>query len=172
MNAKSLLIPVAAFAVTATSVSAFNPDVLTKAGLSDQQISAFEEAHDLRHDGDRERAREVLVEAGIDMDTMENIREAMHEAKKAHREAMHEALETDDYEAFLEAIADSPLADIITSEADYELFKEAHELREAGEIDEAKAIMGELGFEPSEHMGKHGMRGHGKKHGHHREEAE
>ena len=63
----------------------------------------------------------------------------------AAREAVHTALEEDDYRAFKAAIADSPLADIITSRADFEQFQEAHRLRQAGNWDEAEDIMDELG---------------------------
>ena len=39
MNIKSVLIPVAAFAVTVSGVSAFNSDLLERAGLTEEQIS-------------------------------------------------------------------------------------------------------------------------------------
>ena len=160
MNAKTLLIPIAAFAVTVTGASAFNGEVLKEAGLNDDQISAFEEARELRKEGDKEGARDIIIEAGIDQDTMESVREAM----KAHRDEMRSAIDTavanNDYEAFLTAIADSPLADIITSEEDFKLFSEAHELKEAGDREGAHAIMEELGFEKpmfGHHRGHKGM---------------
>ena len=157
-TAKSLLIPIAAFAVTVTGVSAFNEDVLEKAGLSKDQISAFEEAHELRKDGDKEGARDILMDAGIDLETMHNVREVMHKHREAMKNDIDEAIENNDYEAFLSAIEGSPLADIINSESDFELFKEAHELKMTGDHKEAHEIMEELGFE-------HKMNGLG----HHRE---
>lgn len=153
MNGKSLLIPIAAFALTVTGAQAFSTDVLEKAGLSEEQISAFEEAKELREEGDKDGARDILAEAGVDQDTMESIRQAMKEEHHAHKTAVDEAVEAGDYEAFKDAIQDSPLADIITSEADFELFVEAHEHREA-----ARAIMEELGLEKGERgqfMGHH-----------------
>lgn len=155
MQAKTLLIPIAAFALSATGVSAFNSDVLQKAGLSQEQIQAFETAHELRKEGDKEKARDVLAEAGIDLSTMESVREAMHEHKDALRSAIHEAVLNDDFSAFTIAIADSPLSEIVTTEADFELFKEAHLLHEEGAHQEARAIMEELGFEP--HMHGHAL---------------
>ena len=142
MNAKALLIPIAAFAVTVTGASAFNSEILEKAGLNSEQISAFEEAHELREDGDREGARDILTEAGLDEDTLKSIREAFQEERETKRSAINEAVEDGDYDAFTKAIEGSPLADIITSEDDFELFKEAHEHRAA-----AREIMEELGFE-------------------------
>lgn len=155
MNAKALLIPIAAFAVTVTGVQAYNSDILERAGLNDTQIAAFEEARELREEGDKDGARDILVGAGVDADTMSAIREAMHEERDAMHQAMEAALEDDDYDAFKEAIEGSPLADIITSEADFALFKEAHEHREA-----ARDIMEELGF-PEGERGM-GMGGHHK----------
>jgi tetratricopeptide (TPR) repeat protein len=146
MEAKALLIPLAAFALSATGVSAFNSDVLQKAGLTQEQISAFEQAHELRRDGDKDAAREVLQEAGIDLQTMESVREAIHKYKEAVRSAVDEAVENNDYEAFKIAIEDSPLADIITTQEDFELFSEAHKLHEEGEHQAAHEIMEDLGF--------------------------
>lgn len=160
MNSKSLLIPVAAFAVAVTGVQAFNTAVLEEAGLTDDQIEAFEEAKELRKDGDRDGARDVLSNAGIDEETLKSLREAMREHRAERRELIHEALENNDYDAFQDAVEGSPLADIITTEDDFEIFKEAHELREAGEREEAKAIMTELGFDGKKHKGKRGHRGH------------
>lgn len=159
MQSKSLLIAIAAFAVTTTGVSAFSGGVLDRANLTEEQRVALEEAHELRQSGDKDAARDLLVEAGIDEEVLHSLREAAHEA----RSEMHEAVEAGDYERFKELVVDSPLADVITSEADFDLFVEAHELRAAGEYDEAKEILDELGIERPEHGPKHG-RGFG---GHH-----
>ena len=145
-TAKALLIPVASFAVTVTGVSAFNSQVLEEAGLSNEEISAFEEARELHMEGNKDAARDVLAEAGIDLDTMHKVRMAMHEHKKEMRSAVDEAVKAKDFAAFVEAVEGSPLKDIVTTEADFNLFVEAHELREAGEREEAKKIMEELGF--------------------------
>ncbi len=160
MNAKALLIPLAAFAVTATGVSAFNSQVLEDAGLSGNQISAFEEAHERRKEGDRDGARGILEGAGIDLETLENIREAHREYRHGHQEAIHSAVEANDYGAFKDAIEDSPLKDIITTESDFDKFVEAYTLREEGEYDAAKDILTDLGIERHHGVGGHG-RGHG-----------
>lgn len=157
MKAKALLIPIAAFALSATGVSAFNSEVLHKAGLTDDQISAFETAHELRKDGDIDGARDVLKDAGIDLAAMEAMRQAMHAHKNEMRSAMHDAIGNNSYEEFRSAIEGSPLADIITTEEDFELFKEAHEYKEQGEHEKVKEIMNELGF-------KHPEKGHAFRH--------
>lgn len=165
---KQIMIPVAAFAVTVTGASAFNSDLLDKidVDLTDSQISALEEAHELRIDGaDREEVKNYLEENGIDEDTMKEVREAVHEVRHESREALREAVENDDYDAFLTAITDTPLADAIDSESDFETFKEAHELRQAGDHEGAQELMAELGIEKPEGRGDrggHGPRGQGK----------
>lgn len=163
MNPKSLLIPIAAFAVTVTGAQAFNSDVLVRAGLDETQIAAFEQARELRKGGDKEGARDVLIEAGVDENTVAAVRDAMHKERDAMHEAMEIALEANDYDAFKTAIEGSPLADIITTEADFLLFKEAHDHREA-----ARDIMEELGIKGGERgvdNGRH-LGGFGMKHGH------
>lgn len=148
MQAKTLLIPIAAFALSATGVSAFNSDVLHRAGLSEAQIHAFETAHELRKEGDVTKARDVLAQAGIDLSTMESVREAMHEHKDAMRMAIDAAVANNDLQAFKIAVAGSPLQEIVTTQEEFDLFREAHMLHEEGEHKEARKIMEDLGFEP------------------------
>lgn len=143
MHSKSLLIAIAAFAVTATGVHAYGgPKVLNRAGLNDEQVEAIEVARGLRQAGDLMAARNKLVEAGITEETLRSVHMARLEAKTA----IHEALEKGNYEAFKEAIVDSPLADIITTKEDFEQFKQAHALKLKGEWKESRLIMDELGF--------------------------
>ncbi len=152
MQSKSLLIAIAAFAVTTTGVYAYGGgDILEKAGLSEEQKSALEQAHELRKSGDVEAARDVLVEAGID----ENVLRAIHQARHEGRKNMHEALAAGDYDAFKTAIAGSPLAEIITTEADFEQFKQAHALKDEGELEEAKILFDELGVDMNEKRQRH-----------------
>lgn len=164
---KQIMIPVAAFAVTVTGASAFTGDgyMLDKLDiLSSDEQAAFEEAREIRETS-RAEARQVLEDAGIDDERMEEIHTAMREAREAHRAEIDQILEDGDYDAFVEAVADSPLAEQITSEADFEKFVEAHELRQAGDFTGAQAIMDELGIERPQRgpgMGsKHGGRGMG-----------
>ncbi len=157
MQSKSLLIAIAALALTATGVQAYGGSkLLTRAGLTEDQQSALEEAHTLRQEGDFVAARDTLVEAGIDEDVLRSLRDSMHES----RAAVHAALEDGDYEAFKDAIIDTPLADSITTEEEFELFREAHELRRAGDREGADEIFNELGIETPTHrpymMGRHG----------------
>lgn len=127
MQSKSLLIAIAAFAVTATGVHAYSgPQMMNRVGLTKVQKDAIEEAQELRAAGDHTAARDRLVAAGI---TDEHLR-AMYRVANETRTAIHQAIQDKDYEAFKKAVAGLPLADIVTSEADFKQFCEAHELRE------------------------------------------
>lgn len=153
MQSKSLLIAIAAFAVTTTGVHAFaDREMLNRAGLSEEQVLAFEEAKELRRAGDKGAARDVLLEAGV----TEDVLRSLHGVAKQVKEGRHEALEANDYEAFLSEIAGTPLADIITSEADFDTFREAYLLKQGGEWLEAKALFDELGVTAQHHHGAHG----------------
>ena len=154
---KQIIILVVAFAVTVTGVSAFNSDMLEKLdiNLTDTQIEALEETHKLRQDGaNRAEIKEMLEAAGISRETMKEI----HTAMRQHRSEVKEAIKAEDYEAYQNAVADTPHADIINSEDDFSLLVEAYKLREAGDHEGAWEIMSELGFEKRKGFGKKGNR--------------
>lgn len=158
---KQIMIPAAAFAITATGASAFSGDLLKKidVDLTTDQITALEEVHELHQDGaDRDEIRELLENAGLDRDTMQEIREATHEQRELTREAVQQAFEDEDYEAYQTAVANTPHADMISSEADFRELVAAHQLRQAGDHEAAAEIMSDLGFEKPERQGMHGER--------------
>ena len=158
---KQIMIPVAAFAVTATGASAFSAEMFEKLdiNLSTEQVAALEEAHELRQAGaDKSEVKEILEEAGLDRETMREIKEAAHSHRAEMRASIHEAIENGDYSAYLSLVEGTPRADLIDSEDDFEKLMEAHELREAGDREGAREIMSELGFEkPAGH--RHGKQG-------------
>ena len=156
MKPKPFLIAIAAFAVTATGVQAYQgTQILERAGLNDEQIEAFETARELREAGDFKAARDALLEAGVDEKALVSVHKAMHET----RDAIRDAVDAEDYEAFVAAAAGTPLIEAVDSEANFKKFVEAHNLKEEGKWDEAKDILDELGIEPGEH--RRGM-GHGR----------
>ena len=159
MQSKSLLIAIAAFAVTATGAQAFvGTQNYSQLGLSTQQVQAFTQARDLRRKGEVEKARDVLLEAGVTEDTLATLRSATH----GPHQAVHEAVLANDFEAFKLAIVGTPLADIVTTEADFAEFKKAHDLKTLGKMSEAKVILDELGV-PHKGMGRHHQKMHGLK---------
>lgn len=139
---KTILIPLAAFAVTVTGASAFNSDMLRKAGLNEEQIAAFEQAKELKESGDKEGARDVLIAAGVDEDVIKQVRDAMRE----YKDDLHAAIEAEDYEAFEAAIQGSPFAEIIDTEAEFNQLVEAHRLMKEGDRQGAKDIFEDLGL--------------------------
>lgn len=148
-QSKSLLIAVAAFAVTATGVSAHTGTrILNRAGLNDAQIAAIETARELREAGDLTGARDALVDAEISEDVLKKISKAARKTKSTIRQA----IEDEDFETFVKEAEGTPLADQIVTEEDFQLFIEAHELQEAGEYEEAQEIFDELGIEKNLHQ--------------------
>ncbi len=144
MQAKALLIPLAAFALSATGVSAFNSDVLIQAGLTDTQVGAFESARELRKEGHEGKARELLIKSGVTLETIESIREAVRIQKKVFYEAVDAAVRSNNYDAFKEVIKSLPLADIITSKDDFEIYVQAHQYYQEGEVGKAAETAKEL----------------------------
>lgn len=164
MNSKSLLIAIAALALTATGAQAFSSNALITAGLSSEQQAAFEIARELREEGNVTKARDVLVEAGIDAETLEKVRSAMRDERDVHKAAIKAAIDANDYAAFKLAIAGTPLADVVTTKEDFQNFKQAHALLDAGDKAGAKEIFAELGLPSGRakglHVGHRGMHGH------------
>ncbi len=164
---KKILIPVAAFAVTVTAASAFTGDMLNQidVDLSDTQVEVLEEMSELRQSGvSRTEIHAQLEAVGLDQDKMEEIRNAVRKLKDDRHEAVADAVEAGDYDDFKLAVAGTQMADKINSEAEFELFAEAYELREAGDREAARAIMLELGIERGNIEGFGGHRGAGAGH--------
>jgi hypothetical protein len=153
-----IIIPVAAFAVTATTVGAFNGNMLQNldVDLTDEQVSALEEVGAL-HGQHRAEIHNILDEAGFDREAMRALHKAGYEYRTAHHEAVQEAIEAEDFEAYQEAVVNSPRADLIDTEAKFEQLLKAYELREEGEYEAARDIMEELGF-TKQNLGNGGPR--------------
>ncbi len=109
MKSKSLLIAVAAFAVTATGVQAHvGIGQLSRAGFTTNQIEAFSEARELRAKGEVEKARDVLLDAGVDEKKLNTLRKISHRTHyKSHhwleltdeqRDALRVARQSNDHE--------------------------------------------------------------------------
>lgn len=144
MQSKSLLIAIAAFALTTTGAQAYVSNIDL---LSSEQQAAFAEARELKEKGEIKKARDVLVKAGIDEETISTLRKA----NKNSRNAIWTAVEENDYEAFKEVAKNSPLLDIITTKSDFELFAKAYDLKRDGKTEEAKEILDDLGLSQKSH---------------------
>jgi hypothetical protein len=149
MKFKHALIPVAAFAVTVSTASAFSGSDFIKhlnLELTDEQLKALEQAQEIREDA-REDVEAVLEAAGLDKEKMREVHDALHEARKAQSEAMKTAIEDNDYAAFLAAVEGTKLGEVVDTESEFKQFITAHELIKDGDREAAKVIMDELGLE-------------------------
>jgi hypothetical protein len=143
MQSKYLLIAIAAFAVTTTGVQAYvGNKELNRAGISAQQVEAFTQARELRLQGEMEKARDVLLEAGVDESVIKSLKQALYEA----RQKLQQSVESGDYNVFKDSIIGTPLADIITTEEDFVTFKEVHILKQEGDFAKAKELLDDLGL--------------------------
>ncbi len=144
-------LPVLALVVLGASVASaytgpdfrFRPDY----DLSEEQRTAIEEARELRKEGDKDGARNVLKEAGLDPEMrghrMRALTDEEREAMRAKHDAIRTAIEQEDFEAFKTATADAPFADMVTEE-NFKKLIEAHELMEAGDREEALELFREI----------------------------
>lgn len=147
---KQIMVPVAAFAITATGASAFMGNgsgwmTTADVDLTPAQTSAMEQVQE-RHQEMRTETQRIMEGAGIDAAKMQEIRTATRSERKEHQAALQSALEDNDYDAFLEAIENSPLASVIDTEAEFNTFVEAHELMRSGDREGARELMEELGL--------------------------
>ena len=110
--------------------------------LTDEQRAAVEEARELRQTGDKEGARAIIENAGIELPERPDKGE-----RSEKREAVRAAVDANDYDAFVAATLDAPFADQVT-ETFFASFVEAHELREAGDKEGAREILEGLGLKP------------------------
>ncbi len=140
-----LVVPVLLFGILGSSYAlAYETD------LTDEQKEAVIEAHELRQAGDFESARSILEKAGVKDRVLGNgmgRNGVMHEK----REAIREAVEANDYDAYVEATKDTLFAETVTKDM-FSTIVKAHELREDGKFAEAEALLDKAGIERPGHM--------------------
>jgi hypothetical protein len=117
--------------------------------LTEEVFLAFEEAHSLMEKGDREGAAEILEAAGINFPP--HTRYGFGKGQVMNKgighggsnQAVKEAIDNNDYNAWLEAISDTPMKNI----ANQEIFNKMvaiHDARKAGDREKAKELHREL----------------------------
>jgi hypothetical protein len=142
MHSKSLLIAIAAFAVTTTGVHAYGGvKTMQRAGLNESQVQAIQEARELKLIGHDDEARKRLVQAGVDAETLEKLKRMAKETLSD----IHAALIDDDFESFIELIKESPLADIISSKTEYNDFRDAYLERQASRLEKNEEKINDRG---------------------------
>jgi uncharacterized protein CbrC (UPF0167 family) len=101
------------------------------------------------------------MDAGVDMDTLQEVKGAMQGYRGQMQEEIEDALHTGDYNAFLDAVDGAPMMESIDTPDEFDQIMEAFELRESGDMDAAHEIMQELGLSG----GMKAEQGHGMKSG-------
>jgi hypothetical protein len=134
-----IILPVMAamvFGTVGVAAASEKPEI----DLSDDQIAALEEIKELHASGDHEAAHALMKENEIPPRKHKRARGPKDPEKRA---AVLEALEANDYDAFLSIHEDAPFYDKLTEEH-FNKMVEAHELREAGDYEGAREIMKSL----------------------------
>lgn len=120
--------------------------------LTEEQRSAVEEAHQLRKEGSVAEARAVLKKAGLNAGLMHRFHKgrggrdmsaAEHEAMRSQHEAIKDAIDANDYDAFVKATVGAPFMDMVTLE-NFATLVEAHTLHESGDKAGARALLKDL----------------------------
>lgn len=124
--------------------------------INETNFAQFVEAHNLMKNGDFEGAKVIFDQLGIVKP--EGRGEGLGGGE--HAQAVKDALDNNDYSAWLEAIKDAPNYDELTTainESNFAQLVEAHNLMESGDVDGAKEIFDQLGIKMP--MGPKGGRG-------------
>jgi len=111
--------------------------------LTDDQREVLQEARELHREGDRDGALNLIENSNLPDELLEKL-EQKRERKEGFK-AVREAVENEDYNAFISAVEGHPLADIIDTVSEFEDFVEAHQLRASGDKEGAREILDELG---------------------------
>ena len=126
------------------------------------QFERIQDLHDARKEGDHETAKEIAEELWFPLHQKgkwhkkrikSQLSEEEHAARKKQKEAAKTAIENNDYNAFITAIAWSPLETVIDTTSEFELFIDMYEAKEAGDKETAKKIAEQLGIKRMK--GKH-----------------
>ncbi|MCK5096350.1 MAG: hypothetical protein KAR24_03285 [Candidatus Pacebacteria bacterium] len=127
-----------------------------RADITDGQKAIFEEARELRMDGNDEEARALLTDndlgkgfgtqdQGVRNEDYRAERMIQTQGRHDARVAGREVIENNDYEAFVAVQSDNSAISEMSEET-FLSIGAAHELREAGDTKGARAIMEDLGF--------------------------
>ena len=114
--------------------------------ITEENFSKLSEAHKLREEGKHEEAKAIMEELGLKGPKDEQGQKMDSET----RAKLDAAMDAGDYNAWKEIVDDKPIASQVTAD-NFAKFVEAHNLREEGKHEEAKAIMDELGIKPPKH---------------------
>ncbi len=122
-------------------------EMLESAGITKEDMESARATHM------RERLAKAVADGKITQAQADEKVKKM-ELRQAKHESIRVAITNNDYDAFIIAVADTPLKERVTRE-NFAKFVEAHRLHEAGDHNGAKAIMDELGLKGLHKDAKH-----------------
>ena len=139
--------------VTAMADTPNSEEILSK--VNESNFSQLVEAHNLMQSGNKDEARAIMEELGIN-GLMGRGGQGPNGANKEQMEAMKTALDNNDYEAWKTAVTNQPNSEELLSkinESNFPRLVEAHNLQK-----QAQAIREELGIQS---LDAGGPKGHG-----------
>jgi ribosomal protein L25 (general stress protein Ctc) len=120
--------------------------------LSPEMFEIFIEIHEAHEAGDRDRVQELRNALGIEMPGRHEFRN-----KKGHNtmsEQVKEAIENEDYDAFIAATENISMAYEIDEE-EFNVLIQAHQLRAEGDREGARDLLEDAGIERPGARGQH-----------------
>ena len=106
--------------------------------ITDEDKEVLEAARALHEEGDKEGARALLDDAGI-----ETPRHAVRMEVREEKQEVRDAIKNGDYQAFMDAVTGGPI-DVQLSEDQFNGLSEIRDLREDGNYEEARELAEEL----------------------------
>ena len=110
-------------------------------GLSQEQRKTLKKVHQLHSEGRYTEATSLITSAGIILPEIKDPEQ--HKERKRQFDIM---IDSSDYEAFEQTVANTPMADIIDTQEKFDALVESHQLREAGRHDEAREVLRDAGI--------------------------
>ena len=118
--------------------------------LTDEQKDAMGKARELHKEGKHEEAMSLIKSSGIVLPEIKDPEQ--HKERKREFDAL---IESSDYEAFRQKVADTPMADIIDTQEKFDALVESHSLREDGKHEEAREVLEAAGIKPPKRLMMH-----------------
>lgn len=70
----------------------------------------------------------------------------LNSQKREHQMQMSQLIEDNDYEAFKDIVSGTRMADLVDNQYKFDQLVKAHDLRQRGDLEEAREIMESVGF--------------------------
>jgi hypothetical protein len=104
--------------------------------LTLEQKQVLEKVHQLNQEGKRKEAMSLIKSSGILLPEIKDPEQ--HKERKRQFDIM---IDSNDYEAFEQMVANTPMADIVDTQEKFDALVESHELREEGRYEEAREVL-------------------------------